>query len=128
MIARWWRSLRITALLALAAIGVAGCGWHGLNSLPLPGTEGNRHNPFTIQAQLPDVDHIERNSRVRVGDVTVGNVSKIERQGWHALVTMTIDGDVICPPTPPRPSGRPACWARFTSSWRRPRTSLLKAG
>ncbi|MDT5289987.1 MAG: phospholipid/cholesterol/gamma-HCH transport system substrate-binding protein, partial [Mycobacterium sp.] len=53
--------------------------------------------PSAIQAQLPDVDHIERNSRVRVGDVTVGNVSKIERQGWHALVTMTIDGDVDLP-------------------------------
>ena len=31
---------------------------------------------------------MEQNSRVRVGDVTVGNVTKIERQGWHALVTM----------------------------------------
>ena len=37
---------------------------------------------------MPDVDNIEPNSRVRVGDVTVGNVTKIERQGWHALVTM----------------------------------------
>ena len=37
------------------------------------------------------------NSRVRVGDVTVGNVTKIERQGWHALVTMRIDGDVDLP-------------------------------
>ena len=34
---------------------------------------------------MPDVDNIEQNSRVRVGDVTVGNVTKIERQGWHAL-------------------------------------------
>jgi phospholipid/cholesterol/gamma-HCH transport system substrate-binding protein len=32
-----------------------------------------------------------------VGDVTVGNVVKIERQGWHALVTMTINGDVDLP-------------------------------
>jgi phospholipid/cholesterol/gamma-HCH transport system substrate-binding protein len=79
------------------ALGGSGCGWQGANSLPLPGTEGNRNHPFNIQAQLPDVDHIERNSRVRVGDVTVGNVSKIERQGWHALVTMTIDGDVDLP-------------------------------
>ena len=53
--------------------------------------------PITIQAQLPDVDNIEPNSRVRVGDVTVGNVTKIERQGWHALVTMTLNGDVDLP-------------------------------
>jgi phospholipid/cholesterol/gamma-HCH transport system substrate-binding protein len=32
-----------------------------------------------------------------VGDVTVGNVVKIERQGWHAVVTMTINGDVDLP-------------------------------
>ena len=94
---RCWRRVAAIGLTALLALGGSGCGWQGANSLPLPGTEGNRHNPFTIQAQLPDVDHIERNSRVRVGDVTVGNVSKIERQGWHALVTMTIDGDVDLP-------------------------------
>jgi phospholipid/cholesterol/gamma-HCH transport system substrate-binding protein len=50
-----------------------------------------------VQAQLPDVDNIERNSRVRVGDVTVGSVTDIQRQGWHALVTMTIDGGVNLP-------------------------------
>jgi phospholipid/cholesterol/gamma-HCH transport system substrate-binding protein len=94
---RCWRRVAAICLTALLALGGSGCEWQGANSLPLPGTEGNRHNPFTIQAQLPDVDHIERNSRVRVGDVTVGNVSKIERQGWHALVTMTIDGDVDLP-------------------------------
>jgi phospholipid/cholesterol/gamma-HCH transport system substrate-binding protein len=50
-----------------------------------------------VQAQLPDVNNMQQNSRVRVGDVTVGNVIKIERQGWHALVTMRIDGDVALP-------------------------------
>ncbi len=46
---------------------------------------------------MPDVDNIEPNSRVRVGDVNVGNVTKIERQGWHALVTMRLNGDVELP-------------------------------
>jgi phospholipid/cholesterol/gamma-HCH transport system substrate-binding protein len=50
-----------------------------------------------IQAQMPDVHNIQQNSRVRVGDVTVGAVSKIERQGWHALLTMRINGDVHLP-------------------------------
>ncbi|WP_036450229.1 virulence factor Mce family protein [Mycolicibacterium porcinum] len=78
--------------------GLSGCGdWRGANSLPLPGTEGKGHGAYTIQAQLPDVNNIERNSRVRVGDVTVGNVTKIERQGWHALLTMSINGDVVLP-------------------------------
>ena len=46
---------------------------------------------------MPDVNNIQPNSRVRVGDVTVGNVTKIERQGWHALVTMQLNGDVDLP-------------------------------
>jgi phospholipid/cholesterol/gamma-HCH transport system substrate-binding protein len=85
------------ALVLLAGLGVAACEWRGANSLPLPGTEGGGPGAYTIQAQLPDVNNIERNSRVRVGDVTVGNVTKIERRGWHALLTMTINGDVDLP-------------------------------
>lgn len=82
----------------LLTAGLSGCGdWHGANSLPLPGTEGKGPGSYTIRAQLPDVNNIERNSRVRVGDVTVGNVTKIERQGWHALLTMSINGDVVLP-------------------------------
>ncbi|WP_205878490.1 virulence factor Mce family protein [Mycobacterium camsae] len=77
--------------------GVSGCGWHGLNSLPLPGTEGNGPGSYLVSAQLPDVNNIQANSRVRVADVTVGHVTKIERQGWHALVTMQLNGDVRLP-------------------------------
>jgi len=80
------------------ALALAGCaGWQGLNSLPLPGVQGTGPGGFTIQAQMPDVDNIEPNSRVRVGDVNVGTVTKIERHGWHALVTMKLNGDVQLP-------------------------------
>ncbi len=75
----------------------AGCGWRGLNSLPLPGTQGTGPGSFAIQAQMPDVNNIQPNSRVRVADVTIGHVTKIERQGWHALVTMSLNGDVDLP-------------------------------
>jgi phospholipid/cholesterol/gamma-HCH transport system substrate-binding protein len=89
----------VIGLLAVLAIaGLPGCSeWRGANTLPLPGTEGHSNQPYTIQAQFPDVENLERNTRVRVGDVTVGNVTKIERQGWHALLTMTINGDVNLP-------------------------------
>jgi phospholipid/cholesterol/gamma-HCH transport system substrate-binding protein len=90
--------LRAVSVALLLSVVLSGCAnWRGANSLPLPGTEGGGPGSYTIQAQLPDVDNIERNSRVRVGDVTVGNVTKIERQGWHALVTMTINKDVNLP-------------------------------
>ncbi|PJE07489.1 MAG: mammalian cell entry protein [Mycobacterium sp.] len=90
---------RLAALVVVLAVvaGVSGCGWHGLNSLPLPGTEGNGPGSYVISAQLPDVNNIQANSRVRVADVTVGHVTKIERQGWHALVTMQLNADVNLP-------------------------------
>ncbi|BBZ31255.1 mammalian cell entry protein (plasmid) [Mycolicibacterium madagascariense] len=90
---RWGR----TAFLAAVATIVAGCQWQGLNSLPMPGTQGGGDGSYTVQAQLPDVGVIERNSRVRVGDVNVGTITNIERQGWHALVTMRLNGDVSLP-------------------------------
>lgn len=85
----------VAAMLTVAVLG--GCGWRGANSLPLPGTEGKGPGSYQVQAQLPDVNNIQSNSRVRVGDVTVGTVTKIERQGWHALVTMRLNGDVELP-------------------------------
>ncbi|BDB41724.1 mammalian cell entry protein [Mycobacterium kiyosense] len=78
-------------------MSLTGCDWHGLNSLKLPGTAGGGPGSYTIQAQLPDVVNIQENTRVRVDDVTVGNVTKVEVQEWHALVTMRIDGDVRLP-------------------------------
>ncbi|MGV0848858.1 MCE family protein [Mycolicibacterium phlei] len=85
------------SVVLLSTLAMVGCDWQGANSLPLPGTQGRGDGAYTVQAQLPDVDNIERNSRVRVGDVNVGTVTKIERQGWHALVTMRINGNVELP-------------------------------
>ena len=91
---------RPSIVLALAMVGLAltsGCGWRGLNSLALPGTAGGGPGSYTVQVQLPDVTTLQQNSRVRVNDVTVGNVTRIERQGWHALLTVQLAGDVDLP-------------------------------
>src|SRR5581483_10199679 len=89
----------IAAAVVIAATGavLCGCGWHGPNSLPLPGTAGHGPGAFTVQAQLADVANLKENSRVRVGDVVVGTVINIQRQDWHALVTMQVSGDVDLP-------------------------------
>jgi phospholipid/cholesterol/gamma-HCH transport system substrate-binding protein len=96
-----WNGRRAAASLTLAVavmFGISGCaGWRGLNSLPLPGTQGSGEGAFSVQAQMPDVNNLQQNSRVRVADVTVGNVTKIERQAWHALVTMRLNRDVDLP-------------------------------
>jgi phospholipid/cholesterol/gamma-HCH transport system substrate-binding protein len=94
----WWC---VGALSALLVVALSGCGFirdfHGANSLWLPGTKGGGPGSFTVQAQLPDVQNLKTNSRVQLNDVTVGNVTKVELQGWHALVTMTLDGQVDLP-------------------------------
>lgn len=95
---RWSRRrYAAAAVCLLLTVVMTGCGWRGLNSLPLPGTEGGGPDAFVIHAQMPDVTNLQPNSRVRVGDLTVGTVTRIERQGWHALLTMRLNGDVQLP-------------------------------
>lgn len=89
--------LAVTVVLLVVGAAVSGCGWRGLNSLPMPGTQGRGPGSYTIQVQLPDVNNLQPNSRVRVGDVTVGTVTAIQRQGWHALLTIQLNGGVDLP-------------------------------
>lgn len=90
------RALSCVAVLGAVAT-VSACEWRGLNSLPMPGTEGGGPGSFEIRAELPDVGYIQENSRVRVGDANVGTITKIERVDWHALVTMSLNGNVELP-------------------------------
>ncbi|WP_405136556.1 MCE family protein [Nocardia sp. NBC_01388] len=79
-------------------LAVGGCGqWRGLNSLPLPGTRGQESGSYQIKIQMPNVTAIQPNSRIRVADVNVGTITRIDREGWHALVTVRLDGDVNLP-------------------------------
>jgi phospholipid/cholesterol/gamma-HCH transport system substrate-binding protein len=88
----------IGATFCVASIvALPSCEWRGLNSFALPGTAGGGPGSYTVQAQMPDVVTIQENTRVRVDDVNVGNVTKIQVQDWHALVTMRISGDVHLP-------------------------------
>lgn len=97
MTGRRW--VRVAAMLLVAAVlpTMSGCAWRGLNSLRLPGTAGVGPGAFAIEAQMPDVSNLQPNSPVTLNDVPVGTVSKIERQGWHALVGIRLNGDVDLP-------------------------------
>ena len=96
-----WRRSGAVLLIMLAVATLSGCGslrgFRGANSLPLPGRVGVGSGAYTIQAQMPDVQNLKENSRVELNDVVIGNVAKVERQGWHALVTMTIDPNAELP-------------------------------
>ena len=91
------RSHMVLGVALTVVTTVTACEWRGLNSVSLPGTQGGGPGAFVIQAQMPDVGYLQQNSRVRVGDANVGTVTKIERQGWHALVSMRLNGDVVLP-------------------------------
>ncbi|MDG3016857.1 MCE family protein [Speluncibacter jeojiensis] len=86
----------VATVLAVAA-ATAGCQWDGVNSLPLPGTSGHGAGSFQVTVEMPDVSSITQNSPVMVDDVTVGSVSKIQTEGWHAKLTVTLGPGVDLP-------------------------------
>ena len=91
------RRAAVYLLMVAVLAALSGCGWKGLNSLPLPGTQGRGPGSFEVKAQMADVMNLQQNSRVRVGDVEVGTVTNIQREDWHALVTMSLNRDVDLP-------------------------------
>jgi len=91
------RFLKAT-ITALAVLLLSSCsGWTGPNSVGLPGTKGDDKGSYHVRIQMPNINGIEQNSQVLVNDVNVGTVTGIELQGWHALVTIRLGGDVKLP-------------------------------
>ncbi len=88
---------RVAVIGALLVLTLTGCQWDGLNSLPLPGTEGRGDGAYQVQIEMPNVTTLSQNSPVMVDDVTVGSVAGIEVQNWHALVTVTLSEGVELP-------------------------------
>ncbi|WP_137723258.1 MCE family protein [Prescottella subtropica] len=94
------RRTRVVATSAVAlslTLTVTGCEWNGLNSVPLPGTQGGGDGSYSVQIQMPNVTTMSQNSPVKVNDVTVGAVTGIEVQDWHALVTVSLNEGVTLP-------------------------------
>ncbi|OWL92314.1 mammalian cell entry protein, partial [Mycolicibacterium peregrinum] len=92
------RSLaRLTVIAACAAATLTGCAFHGLNSLPLPGTVGRGADATTYHVELANIGTLEANSPVMIGDVIVGSVSRMVVKGWHADVEVSVKPDVVVP-------------------------------
>jgi phospholipid/cholesterol/gamma-HCH transport system substrate-binding protein len=89
--------VRIGALGA-ALLMVSGCGFRGAYSLSLPGGADTGDDPYTVQVEFLDALDLVQQSGVRVADVPVGRVEKIELgDDWTARVTITVNGDVELP-------------------------------
>ena len=91
------RRVCTAAIAVCVTLTLAGCQWDGLESLPLPGTEGRGEDAYRVQIQMPNVTTLSQNSPVMVDDVTVGTVDSITVQNWPALVTVSLNGDVELP-------------------------------
>jgi len=83
--------------VGLLPLLLAGCGWRGLESLPLPGTVGTGPGSWAVTVEMPNVSTVRENSPVHVDDVTVGHVDRIRLVDGHAEVTLRLDAGVVLP-------------------------------
>jgi virulence factor Mce-like protein len=90
----------LTRLIAVAGCVVTlatGCAFHGLNSLPLPGTVGDGTGAQIYHAQFANIGTLESNSPVMIDDVVVGSVRKMTFSNWHIDVDLSVEHDVVVP-------------------------------
>ncbi|MBJ7287691.1 MCE family protein [Williamsia sp.] len=84
------RTIAVAAMSA-AVLTVSGCGFQGLNSLPVPGAQGTGDGSYEITALIPNAANLVQNAPVLMNDATVGSVGKISVRNWKALVTIRLD-------------------------------------
>lgn len=83
-------------LLAISLLA-SGCDFDGAYDLPLPGSIVDEEHSYEVTAEFEDVMNVVPKSPVMVDDVAVGEVTEVDRVGWHARVTLRIRDDVELP-------------------------------
>lgn len=91
---KWLRNI---ALATVTATVMAGCSYTGINEFKLPGTEGEGNGSYLVKLQMSNVGDLVANNPVRLGDVDVGVIRKIELQGWQPVVTVRLNPGVHLP-------------------------------
>lgn len=79
------------------ALTTAGCGFRGLNSLPLPGAVGRGPHAATYHVEVANVGTLEPNSPVMFNDVVIGSIGKMRVADWHADIEVSIQPGVVIP-------------------------------
>jgi virulence factor Mce-like protein len=88
---------RVLVLCSAVMLAATGCGFNGLNSLPLPGAVGRGPGAATYHVEVANVDTLESNSPVIIDDVIVGSIGKMTVRGWHADVEISVKPGVVVP-------------------------------
>ncbi len=90
------RVARAAALVCVGALTLSGCKF-SVYSLPLPGGADLGSHPYSVHVEFRDVLDLVPQSAVKVDDVTVGKVDRIDLHGYTADVTVSLRGDVKLP-------------------------------
>jgi phospholipid/cholesterol/gamma-HCH transport system substrate-binding protein len=90
---------RLVLLLVLVLTGCSSGGFSGMYQLPLPGGADLGDRPYRVVAHFGDVLDLVPHAGVKVHDVAVGRVDRIElaEDNTTAVVTMLVNGDVHLP-------------------------------
>ena len=83
--------------LGVTAMVLTSCGWKGIANVPLNIGPGSQKGSETIYVQVPDTLALNVNSRVRVADVFVGTVRKIELKDWVPTLTLNLEPGLNLP-------------------------------
>ncbi len=89
--------VRWIASTAAGAVLLTGCDFDGAYDLPLPGSPVDKGDAFEITVDFADVLNVVPRSPVMVDDVVVGEVTEVERVGWHARLKMLVKNNVVLP-------------------------------
>ncbi|MET3960182.1 phospholipid/cholesterol/gamma-HCH transport system substrate-binding protein [Marmoricola sp. OAE513] len=85
-------------VLAVAAVLLSSCRFDGAYDLPLPGGKAvDPDDAITVTAEFTDALNVVPRTAVMVDDVPVGQVSEVERVGWHARITLQVRRDLDLP-------------------------------
>ena len=88
------RTAGLVASLVTGALVLSGC---SVYDAPLPGGPDTGDDPMRVKVMFRDVLDLVPQSTVKINDVSVGKVSKIELKGYVAEVTVEIPKDTKLP-------------------------------
>ncbi|MEU6542765.1 MCE family protein [Streptomyces sp. NPDC046859] len=91
------RKGRVAAWTAVGTLLLTGCEFNGWYDVPLPGGAASDGHAYHVTVDFRDVLDLVPQSAVKVDNVTVGAVEKVELDGWHARVRLRIADSVKLP-------------------------------
>ena len=87
----------VGATVVSTALVASGCGFDGLNSMPIPGADGTGRGSYELTTIIPNAANLVQNAPVMINDATVGSVGKISVKNWQAQVTLRLNKGTSIP-------------------------------